>query len=662
MSEQISQLSIRALLGEGADYVIPMYQRNYAWGEAEISQLIQDVVDYLPGPESRAKNYYIGTLVVFERHRQGRAVYEVIDGQQRLTTLSLLMSYLKNSGAAELDWYDTVRIRFESRERSQKTFSAIFTGGFERGALGFLAPEDTNTSILNGYRLIQKILQAKLEEKGTDIEDFARYLIGNVVLMRVGVPPQTNLNHYFEIMNSRGEQLEKHEVLKARMMDALSDGPEPERSRHCLHEVWEACANMERYVQMGFTPAQRDAMFDKGDWGRFQVRDFAHLCDALDLPLNLSGGGSVALTLDEIIEPANGRASAGIRGEGMVEAAPERFHSVINFPNFLLQVLRVVTGENVPLDDKALIRAFDDHVLKSSDRALRTKDFVFALLRCKYLFDQYVIKREFLKGKDGWCLKRLQWNGSGEKNGAGRTTYVNTFGADDEDDNGSGNRRILMLLSAFHVSAPTPVYKHWLNAALRHLYRVDSVHETDYLRYLESVARAFVFDRFLAGERKAEYFAIVYGEEGRCQARRSGIENVDLALRLSYRTITNNLVFNYLDYLLWLKNRADDEQVRQFEFTFRSSVEHYYPQKPMAGQDLLNDEVLDSFGNLCLISHSKNSRLSNFSPLAKTDYYRNNRIDSIKQYLMMKRAPWDEAAIGIHGEEMLKVLVASLDL
>ena len=89
--------------------------------------------------------------------------------------------------------------------------------------------------------------------------------------MRVMVPKDTDLNHYFEIMNNRGEQLEKHEVLKSRMMELLKDDKD---AQNCLQLVWEACANMEKYLQMGFTPAQRDAIFGAKDWGQFKVTDF----------------------------------------------------------------------------------------------------------------------------------------------------------------------------------------------------------------------------------------------------------------------------------------------------------------------------------------------------------------------------------------------------
>jgi len=90
-------------------------------------------------------------------------------------------------------------------------------------------------------------------------------------------------------------------------------------------------------------------------------------------------------------------------------------------------------------------------------------------------------------------------------------------------------------------------------------------------------------------------------------------------------------------------------------------VEHYYPQNPLEGQARLEPAVLDSFGNLCLISHSKNSRLSNFMPAAKKEYYGNNHIDSIKQYLMMQYKEWDAAAIRAHGQEMFGVLIDSLE-
>lgn len=650
MSDEIAQLSIKELLSGGVDYIIPMYQRNYAWDEGEITQLIQDVIDYFPAN----RNYYIGTLVVFERperSQDNRTVFETIDGQQRLTTLSLLASYLKNEKVCDVSWYQELAIDFDSRAQSRKTFRAIFKGQFTDDPSEVLGQMEINTAILNGYRLIKKILPQKLQENNINAQEFASFLFANVQIMRVKVPKDTDLNHYFEIMNNRGEQLEKHEVLKSRMMELLKDDKD---AQNCLHVVWEACSNMEKYVQMGFTPTERDAIFGAKDWGQFKVKSFDALRDALKQPTDAISDSGSEQTLNEII----GKAGASIKQDSQNDESLERFNTVINFPNFLLHVLRIKEEQDIPLDDKRLITTFESCVLKSKNPVEGVKMFTFNLLRCKYLFDQYVIKREFIKGTDGWSLKRFKWNDGGKSSRVGRGSYVNTFG--EEDANGGENRRILMLLSAFHVSTPTLVYKHWLNAALHHLFTTEEISPNTYLCYLESVAKAFVFDRFLAPDGGKEYFDMIYNKKGACQTVKGAVSEDGIKTKLSFNNIENNLVFNYLDYLLWLKYQETDSIVNAYEFTFRSSVEHYYPQHPLPGHDSLSADTLNSFGNLCLISHSKNSRLSNFMPEAKREYYRNNTIDSVKQHLMMQSKLWDRDAVDEHYNAMRTILLSSL--
>lgn len=644
MNNDISQLSIRELLSGAANYIIPVYQRNYAWEDGEITQLIQDLIDYLP----EARNYYVGTLVVFERTNKGGSVYETIDGQQRLTTLSLLASYLKKETICDLSWFDKLTIDFDSREHSRQTFREIFNGRFFNDPAEFLDPKDTNTAILNGYRLIKKILPQKCVENKIDLQTFSDFLFDKVKIMRVKVPKDTDLNHYFEIMNNRGEQLEKHEVLKSRLMEVLNYNIE---FQNCFHLVWEACANMEKYVQMGFTPKQRNAIFGKKDWNSFNVKNFDDLLAKITKNSDASIDRGLELTLDQIIGKASGNFNLIQDDE-----STERFNTVINFPNFLLHVLRVQTKRDVPLDDKRLISTFEVYLLNCEDVVQKVKTFTYDLLRCKFFYDQYIIKREFIKGTDGWSLKRLS------RDQQGNPYYKNTFG--EEGANGLENRRILMLVSAFHVSTPTLVYKHWLNAALNYLFTAKEIKADEYLLHLESVAKAFVFDRFLSANEGLDYFSMIFKNEGKCQTTRQSVSETHMASKLSFSNIENNLVFNFLDYLLWVKHRTDNI-VKDYEFTFRSSVEHYYPQHPLPGQVQLQPDILNSFGNLCLISHSKNSRLSNFMPEAKREFYQNNTIDSIKQYFMMSdkyKSPWGEISINNHLKDMMLVLLNTLEV
>jgi hypothetical protein len=672
---QIRQLTIRELLNEGVDYLIPMYQRNYAWDEGEITQLIQDVLDYLPkgGP------YYLGTLVVFNKKGGPKETYETIDGQQRLTTLSLLASFLKNNLNYGSKWYSRHCVHFENRPRSQKTFTAIFEGKFDGTELFVLPDEDTNEAILNGYKLIKKLLPQKLRENTSTstspitIGEFGNYLLDKVQIIRTTVPDDTDLNHYFEIMNNRGEQLEKHEILKARLLDALNgiiDADERSQSQTCLSLIWEACANMERYVQMGFSPSQRDAIFLKGDWGQFLPQDFNDLSNKLiqskqDVTCENTPEIESAQSIEEIILLPQ---SNFVINDGEKEVS-ERFNTVINFPNFLLQVLRVHRAndlqeygeDQIPLDDKRLLPTFENSLLRTGNSIERVKQFAFALLKCKFLFDKFILKREFLKGADGWSLKRLACDSSGGRNERGRPRYVNTFGSEMDGDSGY-NRRILMLLSAFHVSTPTQVYKHWLNAALYYLCsnQKPEIEADNYLSYLESVAKSFVFDRFLRESNSLNYYEIIYNNRGACITKPFDISENIMAQRLSFGQYESNFIFNFLDYLLWLQNQKESK-VKDYEFTFRSSVEHYYPQHPKHGFDPMPPEILNSFGNLCLISHSKNSSLSNNMPEAKKEYYAKNAIDSIKQYLMMKYEVWNENSVRDHYLRMKEVFLASLE-
>lgn len=661
MNNHIEQLSVRRLLEGNVHYRIPMYQRNYAWGEGEITQLIQDVIDY----SNKEQHYYIGTLVVFERPATNDArVYETIDGQQRLTTLSLLVSFLKNEGKPDVSWYNRLSLDFECREHSQRTFSAIFNNH-----VNILPSDHINSAILNGYRIIQKVLPQKLVEHKISESAFSSYLFEKVQIMQVIVPYDTDLNHYFEIMNNRGEQLEKHEVLKSRLLDVLnriSKDVERTKSKDCFHHIWEACANMEKYVQTGFTTEQRHKLFGRQNWGQFLPKNFEEVRKIISDGSCRKGSDVVAMKLTDIlfhVDLAEGK-SAGD------EEVTERFNSVINFPNFLLHVLRVSKGRDIPLDDKRLIAIFEQELLKNTDPD-DVMEFAFALLKCKYLYDQYILKREFVRGADGWSLKRYKWSDGGQRSRSEKGYYVNSFGEENGQDD--TNRRILMLLAAFHVSTPTLVYKHWLNAALLWLYRKDkentSLYMNDdldakqYITYLQGLARSFVFDRFLGGHSESDYYQIIYKRKNndQCKSDPDKIFKSNIKIRLSFGKIENNLVFNYLDYLLWLKHKDSDTVIKSYEFTFRSSVEHYYPQNPLPGHDTLPTDTLNSFGNLCLISHNKNSRLSNFMPQAKKEYYKNNSIDSIKQYMMMKKDSWDEKTINQHYQEMINVFREDLN-
>ena len=658
-NEHIDELTVRELLSGKTTYLVPMYQRNYAWGEGQIKQLIQDVVD---SKLRRVKNYYIGTLVVYVRN-EGRLL-EVIDGQQRFTTLSLMLAYLKNfatktdvvNSAHDIDWFIKPNITFESRPKSQETFDDI-TRDVAIEKMKVASGEKYNDGLVTGYDLIGKEL-ASLKE--ISLHDFSDYLLNNVKIMRVAVPSDTDLNHYFEIMNNRGEQLEKHEVLKAKLMSVLQDnlkGEKASKALHVLDVVWEACANMERYVQYGFSSSARKSIFGQ-KWDEFKAVDFAFLETAIDSDPQDESRLSV-------MEVLSGKKISDMMNKKEAQGAQQsdRFTSVISFSNFLLHVLRVhLKNEGVVLDDKQLITVFEEHLLGTKTEApeIAVQKFIFALLKCKFLFDHYVIKRELSQSNDGWSLKKLKLYESDS------ASFVNSFAETDSSYN-SVNRDVLMLLSALHVSTPTLVYKHWLTAVLHYLYEQEAVSPEPYLNYLENISRRFIFQRYLCVSGEKEYFDMTFNADSEESLDEMTLADISQH-KLKFGKIENNFVFNYLDYLIWKAEKSSGNKIyEQFEFTFRSSVEHFYPQHPMNGHEPLDEKYLHQFGNLCLISHNKNSRLSNMPPDTKLEDIKvtlsNNKIDSLKLHKMMQmtvnHGKWGEEQIVKHGEEMIELLLSS---
>ena len=240
---------------DSVKYLIPLYQRDYAWEEKQIVQLIEDIDDM-----NLEEKYYIGSLIV-AKHNDS---YEVVDGQQRLTTLFLLLSYLGlNEGNEEA-------LSFSCRDKSNYTLRHIRP--FLSDERDKYDADHLQQNIISGLNIIKENIEKFTAERKTE---FVKKL-ENVVIYRVEVPDHTDLNHYFEIMNTRGEQLEQSDVLKARLMSELQGN---KKDQDVFAAVWDACRDMSGYVQMHFTPAQRQELFG-WDWSHIpshRITDYRKL-------------------------------------------------------------------------------------------------------------------------------------------------------------------------------------------------------------------------------------------------------------------------------------------------------------------------------------------------------------------------------------------------
>ncbi len=597
----IKALDVKTLFSSDR-YIIPIYQRNYAWGTDEVRQLIQDVNGY--ASSSPKEKYYLGNLIVFENRDDDGVFYETIDGQQRLTTLFIILSALKNvvSPSASFVWFEKSRLSFKNRDNSCLSLEMAFTGkteveqSDEESIDGQPCEIEYEEHIVEMYNLVPQIIKQECKTD-KDQESFISYLLNQVVILRIPVPEWTDRNHYFEIMNSRGVQLEQYEIVKERLLKPFDEG---DSTRKALEIVWEACSNMEKYVQMNFSNAQREIF--GGQWTQAPASD---MLETLKTKINAKDEEKLSLlTMYRVTKGGKTAAHEKITDEQEIE---DQFHSVIDFDNFLLHVLKIIRPDDtvIALDDRRLVEIFDEVMEKEKDKQSFSIEFISSLLQVRYLFDTYVIKTK----KDEWSLKKIR---SRMQDNTRQAYYVCTFG-DEKSEINDIKEELIVLQSMFHVSTPTMTHKYWLNATLNYLYQnfygkqVTEFTEKSYVKFLIGLSKCYLLDNYLAGaDSSYDYFDIIYKND--CEPQ-NPVEQLDWS-RTGYRQCPPNFLFNCYDYILWRENPDCG-----FVFRYRTSVEHFYPQNPKAHP--MNPESLHKFGNLCLISSGMNSMMGNNLPVAK---------------------------------------------
>lgn len=627
-------------------YMIPIYQRAFAWGVEkvgdvnymnEIERLMDDICD------AEEENYYIGSLVVLRKEdSQDQMLFEVIDGQQRLTALYIILKSL-NGYDQKFNIPMSSPIDYDCRSKSRLAINHIddIVKAVNGRNWEIVSQNDENddkngqwryngndleNSICNGVRTVFRRFE---KEDGYCDKLFDN--LQKVKLFRIEVPQDTDLNKYFEIMNVRGLQLEPSDIVKAQLMAHLKS----DREKEWFARIWNACKDMSGYVQMHFENGVREKVFghywDSPPTDK-TVREAMEPEQGTILSVPKGGSSQGVSIVDALLNPTAG-ANIDLENENdnQRDDGEGHFGSIIEFPYFLLHSLAVVSinWQKLPvdrpkqspssMDAKTLVKAFN-----SVDwDAKHAWDFVICLLRYRFLFDKYIIKRDYADDPDGaWSLKELK-----------RTGYQSL----DE------SLECLMIQSCLRVTYTSPKDMHWIRGLLGMLSakKERNIPVAEVARWCEAFAK----------ERAKDDWKVL--------------------TTANYRlgTKTSHLLFNYLDYLLWKRDKN-----QHFVFEFRNSVEHWYPQHPdpdatgleeWTSTDGNNHLDRDRFGNLCLLTVKMNSRFSNLSPDAKAKYQKKSDVDKngslkyrsmIAQMATCTNEEWKNTQCEVHEKEMIKVL------
>lgn len=647
-------------------YKIPIYQRNYAWEREEIYALIKDVYDSL-----MKSVYYIGTLVTYKREDN---VYEVIDGQQRLTTIYII---LKALGIEHIP----NALTYSARKVSAATIEKMPDFG-----------DENDKGILNGFKYAEEALRDIVGQK--EMDAFKSFFLNKVHIIHYRVPKDVDLNHYFEVMNSRGEQLEKHEIVKAKLSEQLIGDDE---AMHKFSRIWEACSDMGFYIQQKL-PEMTNVFGET--MGGFLLESFDEFTSPDTGASSSLGMKTISDLLDVPIKKMRNTDEGDLN---------DRFQPITDYPNFLLIVLKITRMKcedgfnplNFTLDDKDLIKEFEKVDLTSEF----VKKFAYNLLLAKYFLDNYIIHHA--NGEDR--VIENPWKLQCYYKKVNKSAYLKDL----YDENKDQQAEVIQLLSMFEVAFTPRQRKNYLFYCLLYLFNDHDLN--NYVGFLKKLADKYFYDVYLDESKlndikqpKPNSFDETLLAGGKLNVE---LENLDRDFNSIYPIGTCNIplyVFNYTDYKLWEKyakelrgtNAKKESHVRveffealgcsDFELdTFnnfyfsrtRKSLEHYYPQAKAGDHMPVTMHEINCFGNFAMIGSEANSSGSDWNPIDKKNRYldtKSNQVSvaSLKFRIMLqlcqdnydagirdeskKRSfgmEWNVADMVSHQEKMLKIIM-----
>lgn len=230
MSNKITgaEYPLAKIFSSDFDFVIPAYQRPYAWTDDQALELFDDLHSfYLAEPEG--DSYFLGSIVLIKA--EGKPASEVIDGQQRLTTLTILLSVLTSllEGEVRSDFEGYIR---ESGRRSQgisakprlslrdrdRQFFADYVQAFkfnELLALESAQLEEPQQNIQRNARLLRDRLLTAFSNDTDGLISFGAFLIQRCFLVVVSTPSKKSAFRVFSVLNSRGLDLLPTDIIKS---------------------------------------------------------------------------------------------------------------------------------------------------------------------------------------------------------------------------------------------------------------------------------------------------------------------------------------------------------------------------------------------------------------------------------------------------------------
>lgn len=236
----------KILVNDEKFYQIPDYQRPYSWDKDNLSDLIDDlVIAYI---QNKDDTYFCGSLVLVENKQDAR--FDIIDGQQRITTFTILACVFRDCYLASLstkakdyinssiqDKYESHKrkLKFLTNEQYQIDFEETVLKGIDFNIIGNIEKSFPNNRYLQNSFYLKFFLEEKLKENEiSDINEFVIWFYENIVMTVISCPSQDSAIQIFAVLNDRGMPLSPIDILKSKLMQTLDN-----EDRKAFKSKWE---------------------------------------------------------------------------------------------------------------------------------------------------------------------------------------------------------------------------------------------------------------------------------------------------------------------------------------------------------------------------------------------------------------------------------------
>jgi hypothetical protein len=642
---------------EGSLFNIPIYQRLYVWGDDQIKTLLEDLNK---GFKDQIERYYLGGVMISKNQE---SKFDLIDGQQRFTTLWLIGNVIKNN-LLQFNYITepnkrTARLGFSIRDYANDFFSD--PDDFKN------TPKYASENLIELQpieKAIQTIERFFSDNKFTETtkKEFSKFVMERVLLMVTEMPNNTDENKLFEVLNNRGVQLQHHEILKAKLLRYISDNKEWSK----YAKLWDACSIMDEYIEKNI----KDVAGLKWKDLTFQPEESEK---QVDLPSDIlerisakDKGEEIHLKILLENPNQNENAQNSLITEDKIEYDSGKIESIISFPMLLLHVLRIYQFDKNPslpddeiaaVDEKKLLQIFEKsfgQYLQLEDKSKveqNVKDFFKLLWETRIGFDKHIIK---------WIIKDNNLKIHGVKK-----LYLNKDALQRKE---SGKNDGFALLQSMLYHSQQIITHYWLTPLLNKLRTCD---DTDALyKYLIQVDNVM----FCSGNNQALSQRSWHLLNQNISSIKPGVQYLEIENQKG--TDYPSYVFYKLDFVLWYLRDFifDKKQLKEtkkehwesYRMTAKNSVEHISPQRRketdinLVWNELDTDEEkknkLDDFGNLVLLTSNMNSEYSNNIFTTKRSEFlakaNNKRLDSLKSALIFENTYWNWDLCNQHREHM----------